>query len=258
MKQLTSYIQRKRESQPILLMTHVVYGYPTIPESLEIMEMLLKEGVELLEVQFPFSDPVADGPVITEACHVALEQKVTLNQCIEDISALANTYPESRVLLMSYLNPLIQIGFDHLAEKLSPSISGMIIPDLPIDHKALATPLTDKEIPIIWIVTPGMEPSRIQKITDQAAGMLYCVSRAGVTGQTNSPIDSLESYLNSIRALTPLPLAVGFGISTREDVAMLENKADVAIVGSALLRAFHAGGIKQVKRSLLELKGSNA
>ena len=91
MKQLTSFIQRKRENQPILLMTHVVYGYPTIPESLEIMEMLLKEGVELLEVQFPFSDPVADGPVITEACHVALEQKVTLNQCIEDISVLANT-----------------------------------------------------------------------------------------------------------------------------------------------------------------------
>ena len=129
MNDLQQFIQKTREHKSHLLMTHVVYGYPTIDKSLRLMQLMLDKGVELLEVQFPFSDPVADGPTITVACHHALAQRPELSQCIKDISALADHNPKSKVLLMSYLNPLLQIGFEPLAQQMSHALSGIIIPD---------------------------------------------------------------------------------------------------------------------------------
>lgn len=259
MNTLTSFIQKQRQNKPLLMMTHVVYGYPTIEKSLEIMGVMLENGVEILEVQFPFSDPVADGPTITTACHHALEQNPTLTQCIKDIKKLAQQHPQSRMLLMSYLNPLLQPGFESLAEQMGDDIVGIIIPDLPIDHHTMLTPLTNKGISPIWLITPDMHEDRIRLVTEQARGMLYCVSRSGVTGQQatgeeSTKMQHMQRYLKTVRQFTSLPLAVGFGINTREDIAALKGHADVAIVGSAFLNAFNNEGLHGVLKKLNELR----
>jgi len=252
MNPLQQYIQDGRESKSHLLMTHVVYGYPTIEKSLDIMQLMLDKGVELLEVQFPFSDPVADGPTITTACHHALEQQPDLTACINDISQLARNNPASRVLLMSYLNPLLQVGFDNLAELLVENISGLIIPDLPIDHASMLKPVQEKNVSPIWLITPDMRDQRIRLITQQASGMLYCVSRSGVTGQTGSEMLGIQQYLARVRKFTTLPLGVGFGINTASDLQSLEGHADIAIVGSAFLNAFNQTGLPGVTSKLQE------
>jgi tryptophan synthase alpha chain len=250
---LQKFIIDERETKSHLLMTHVVYGYPTIDKSLEIMQLMLDAGVELLEVQFPFSDPVADGPTITTACHVALEQRPELTQCLKDISELAVQNPDSRVLLMSYLNPLLQIGFEQLADKMEPSIIGLIIPDLPIDHSLMLAPLLEKDIAPIWLITPDMPEERIQQVCEQATGMLYCVSRSGVTGQTNDVMMDLKDHLARVRQFTSLPLGVGFGINTSKDIGVVKGYADIAIVGSAFLNAFNRKGMKGISDKLKEL-----
>ena len=254
MNSLQQFIQEERQSKPLILMTHVVYGYPSISESLEIMKVMLDGGVELLEVQFPFSDPVADGPVITTACHHALRHEPDLQQCILDIAALAEGYPNSRMLLMSYLNPLLQFGFEKLAIALKPTISGMIIPDLPIDHAVMLAPVKQQGIAPIWLTTPDMSQERIASVAEHGCGMLYCVSRSGVTGQSDSKIQGLSEYLKRVRRCTELPLGVGFGINSASDVAALKGHADIAIVGSAFLNAYNEAGLVGVTSKLVELR----
>lgn len=253
MNPLQKFIQDERETKSHLLMTHVVYGYPSIEKSLEIMQLMLDQGVELLEVQFPFSDPVADGPTITTACHHALEHKPDLTRCISDIAQLAENNPASRVLLMSYLNPLLQVGFENLAEQLAGNILGLIIPDLPIDHASMLKPIEEKNVSPIWLITPDMTDQRIRMITEQASGMLYCVSRSGVTGQTGSALSGMQQYLARVRKFTNLPLGVGFGINSADDLQSLEGHADIAIVGSAFLNAFNQHGLPGVTSKLTEL-----
>jgi tryptophan synthase alpha chain len=253
MNALQTFIEDERKTKAHLLMTHVVYGYPTVQKSLEIMQLMLDKGVELLEVQFPFSDPVADGPTITTACHHALEQEPTLEQYLKDISQLAKRNPDSRVLIMSYLNPLLQLGFDELALQIDGVIAGLIIPDLPIDHASMVSPLAERGIPIIWLITPDMSEERTSLICDKATGMLYCVSRSGVTGQASSKMLGLQQYISHIRNFTDLPLGVGFGINTSDDLKSVSGHADVAIVGSAFLNAYNQGGIDGLSGKLAEL-----
>lgn len=255
MNRLEQFIVNERENKSHLTMTHVVYGYPTIEKSLEIMQLMLDEGVELLEVQFPFSDPVADGPTITTACHVALEQRPELPQCLKDITQLAIENPESRVLLMSYLNPLLQLGFDALAEQMNQHIVGLIIPDLPIDHASMIKPLLAKDIAPIWLITPDMSDERIQTVSQQATGMLYCVSRSGVTGQASAGMLGLKEHLARVRQFTSLPLGVGFGINSAADINVVKGHADIAIVGSAFLNAFNQEGMQGIQHKLKELMG---
>lgn len=262
--QLSNFIQKRvQDYQAPAAMTHVIYGYPSIQESLVWMEALLSQGVDILEVQFPFSDPVADGPTIVHACHKALKNTPNLSQCLHDISNLASIYPNSKILFMSYLNPVYRFGIrEFVAAASKANISGLIIPDLPIeqacDYKAFCQ---QYKIAPIWLITPATPKTRVKMISEQASEMLYCVSRSGVTGQkgneaTSTPKNneySLANYLASIREHTPpshagngpISLAVGFGIHTPQQVAELANIAEVAIVGSALLEAYERGGVTE-------------
>lgn len=262
MSPLQTFIRQQREDKPILLMTHVVYGYPSIDASLALMRNLLSEGVELLEVQFPFTDPSADGPSILHACHQALTQRPTLARCLEDIARLAQEFPASRMLLMSYLNPLYRYGLERLPQDAAAAgIAGFIIPDLPLE---LADPFRHScvkaRIEPIWMLTPETPAPRMQQICMAASGMLYCVSRRGVTGSdnaqklTSSKELPLEDYLALIRADTALPLAVGFGIRTRAQVRALHSQADIAVVGSGLLDAFNQGGAPAVVELVRSLR----
>ncbi|ADZ92108.1 tryptophan synthase subunit alpha [Marinomonas mediterranea] len=248
MSQLANYINAKRESKPILSMTHVVYGYPTVEESLTWMGTLLENGADFIEVQFPFSDPVADGPTIVAACHKALEQTLSVEQCLKDIGQLAKKYPESRLVLMSYLNPMYRYGLDKLVERCAEEgILGLILPDLPYEQAGGLRAACDKHgIDPVWLVTPVTPKDRMAFLASNAQGFLYCVARSGVTGNSNHDGEGaqteLQHYLASIQSDSSAPLGVGFGLRRREQIKELEGHADIAILGSALLDAYNQGG----------------
>ncbi|RNF53074.1 tryptophan synthase subunit alpha [Marinomonas hwangdonensis] len=248
MSQLAAFIEEKRQTKPILSMTHVVYGYPSVEESLDWMARLMKEGVDFIEVQFPFSDPVADGPSIVAACHKALEQKLDVETCLSQLGKLANDYPNSRIVLMSYLNPMYRFGMDKLAKRAAEeNIVGLILPDLPMEQ---ATAYKDackaNNIDPVWLVTPVTPPDRLAMLASNASGFLYCVARSGVTGHSSHEgkvkQTSLDDYLAQIKQHASAPLGVGFGLRERAQIEQLIGKADIAILGSALLDAYNKGG----------------
>lgn len=251
MTPLAKFVHKQREEKPILAMTHVIYGYPSVEESIECMAELLAAGVDLLEVQFPFSDPVADGPAIVHACHKALEQPLTVANCLNTLGQLQADYPASRILLMSYLNPMYRFGLEHLVDQAAANhIAGLIIPDLPYEQAHSYTAHCQQQnIEPIWLVTPATPKERLGFLASKSDGLLYCVSRSGVTGQTTKSEHSLKDYLAEIGAHTETPLAVGFGIRAPEQVQELIGLADIAIVGSALLEAFNRGGKTEVVKT---------
>lgn len=255
MNSLQRFIEQQRTEKPILLMTHVIYGYPTVADSLQLMSDLLANGVELLEVQFPFSDPVADGPAITEACHDALHGEPQLEQCLIDLAKLKVLFPDSRILLMSYLNPLYQYGLERLTQTARGVVSGFIVPDLPLQMGAdFARDCATSDISMIWLTTPDISDERLSEVAAAANGMLYCVSRRGVTGGHTEQSDGLTGYINRVREYVSVPLGVGFGIQSHDDVAALEGIADIAILGSALLRAYKKSGSDEVIKLITSLR----
>lgn len=248
MSKLAAFIEKKRQEKPILSMTHVVYGYPTVQESLDWMERLMQEGVDFIEVQFPFSDPVADGPSIVAACHKALEQTLDVETCLTQLGELAKGFPESRIVLMSYLNPMYRYGLEKLAKRAAEeNILGLILPDLPIEQSATYQAACDKyQVDPIWLVTPVTPKDRLAMLAGQASGFLYCVARSGVTGNSvheeKSKTTSLDDYLAEIKDHASAPIGVGFGLRERAQIEQLIGKADIAILGSALLDAYNKGG----------------
>lgn len=248
MSQLADFIQQKRQVKPILSMTHVVYGYPTRQQSLAWMTRLLTEGVDFIEVQFPFSDPVADGPSIVAACHKALEQTLTVEDFLTDMGVLARDFPDSRIVLMSYLNPMYRYGLDKLAKRAAEiNMPGLIIPDLPIELSAdYIAACEANHIDPIWLVTPVTPKERLEMLASKASGFLYCVARSGVTGHSNhegkGSTTSVDDYLAHIKAHAKAPMGVGFGLRERHQIEALIGKADIAILGSALLDAYNQGG----------------
>ncbi|MCV2402244.1 tryptophan synthase subunit alpha [Marinomonas sp. C2222] len=258
MSQLATFIDKKRQKKPILAMTHVVYGYPSVQESLDWMARLMEEGVDFIEVQFPFSDPVADGPSIVAACHRALEQKLDVDTCLSQLGKLAKDFPESRIVLMSYLNPMYRFGLEKLAKRAAEeNILGLILPDLPIEQSATyRTACEANNIDPVWLVTPATPKDRLTMLAGQASGFLYCVARSGVTGHSShegksherksheekDQTNQLDDYLAEINSHANAPIGVGFGLRERSQIEQLTGKADIAILGSALLDAYNEGG----------------
>jgi len=253
MSKLEQFILKQKETSltepnKTLAMTHVVYGYPSVQESIMWMEDLLTIGVELLEVQFPFSDPVADGETIVNACHSALINDFTMQNCLAHLATLSHKFPNSKILLMSYLNPIFKIGIDNFVEQAAQSnVSGIIIPDLSVEnaseyqHACLAN-----EIEPIWLVTPNTPSDRLKMIAQKATGLLYCVSRSGVTGGgPQNPDRNLNDYLSEIKRYTDTPLAIGFGIRDKAQIDAVSKYADVAIIGSALLEKYDDSGAQK-------------
>ena len=258
MSQLTQFIHQQRQQKSILAMTHVVYGYPSVEESLQWMARLMAEGVDFIEVQFPFSDPVADGPSIVAACHQALQQELDVETCLVQLGELAKQYPDSRIVLMSYLNPMYRYGLEKLAQRAAEeNILGIILPDLPIEQAGVfREACQENNIDPIWLVTPATPTDRLAMLANQSQGFLYCVARSGVTGNSDYKSHkeaSLEGYLASIKQHTSTPLGVGFGLREREHIEQLSGQADIAIIGSALLDAYNDGGQENAIELIIKL-----
>jgi tryptophan synthase alpha chain len=253
---LEAEIRRLRRDKEILLMTHIVLGYPSFDASRRIVEQMVRAGVDLMELQIPFSEPIADGPVILHANQKALAAGSTVDRCLEVASVLAHEFPIP-FLIMSYFNVAFVRGVERFSQELrQANLQGAIIPDLPHEEGAATlAALAAQGIEPIFLFSPNTSDQRMQQIAKLARGFVYCVARKGVTGQ-KTEFASLDAYLARCRAATRLPLALGFGVKQRADVAALTGKVDIAVIGSETIRLIDERGIGAVAPFIASLRAA--
>jgi tryptophan synthase alpha chain len=252
---LESYIRKRLEKKDILLMTHTVLGYPSMKESFNIIETMAAAGVDLIELQIPFSEPMADGPVILRANQEALKRGAGVEGCLEVAEKAARSFPIP-FLLMTYYNIPFCYGVDaFVASMAERGLRGAIIPDLPVEegHDYLKAMQRQNLSPVLMF-SPTTSTMRMEQISSFGQGFIYCVARKGVTGAETALSDDLSFYLGRCRKATSLPLAVGFGIKDRQDVDFLKGKADIAVIGTRTIRLMEEEGSASVGEFLRGLQ----
>ncbi|MCL5736629.1 MAG: tryptophan synthase subunit alpha [Actinobacteria bacterium] len=218
-----------------LLMPYAVGGYPDMESCARILRTYREAGADLIEIGIPFSDPLADGPVIQAASTVALARGVRPGDVLELAARAASE--GARIVLLSYLNTILAFGPERFFAKCGQSgVLGVVVPDLPVEEAAeLQAQAKEWSVDMILLVAPTSTDARLRRITAAASGFIYCVSTTGVTGARATLRSDLPSFLERVRQYTKLPLAVGFGVSTVEQVAAVAAYADGVIIGSALV-----------------------
>ncbi|MBI5556353.1 MAG: tryptophan synthase subunit alpha [Deltaproteobacteria bacterium] len=231
----------------ILLMTHIVLGYPSLDINRQVIAQMAANGVDLIEMQIPFSEPMADGPVIVKANQQAIENGITVRGCLDFAREMTTTHAIP-FLFMTYYNILFKFGVEKfLREAKEINIKGFIIPDLPPEEGEEFFVLADKYgIAPIMIFAPTSTAARMQELSRFGRGFIYCAARKGVTGKQTDFDGEFNDYLGRCRANTGLPLAVGFGISRKEDVDYLTGKADIAVIGTKTINLVEEKGIAAV------------
>jgi len=249
MTRLEDHIQRRLRQKEILLMTHTVLGHPTLEDSFRIIETMVDAGVDLMELQIPFSEPMADGPVIVRANQEALKRGITVQECLNLASQAARSFPIP-FLIMTYYNIPFCYGVDHfISDMAEKGLYGAIIPDLPVEEgNGYLKAMEQKGLCPVLMFAPTTSDERMRRIGASARGFVYCVARKGVTGADTVFSHDLTSYLGRCRNASRLPLAVGFGIKDREDVGFLKGKADIAVIGTQTIRLREEKGIEAVGR----------
>jgi len=245
--QLESYIRDKLKEKGILLMTHIVLGYPSFKDCFEIVRAMVEAGVDLVELQIPFSDPMADGPVILRANQRALEEGATVQACLDFAQEVTRTF-SIPFLFMSYYNILFKYGVSCFVSAMAKrNIRGAIIPDLPPEEGNEYLEAMEKyNLSPIFIFSPTSPESRMKYIASFARGFIYCVARKGVTGANTDFSGELSEYLARCRKATLLPLALGFGVKGKSDIDYLKKKTDIAVVGTQTLKILENEGIGAV------------
>lgn len=216
---------------------YVMAGDPDAATALEILKGLPAAGADVIELGFPFSDPVAEGPTIQRASQRALAGKMTLNGTLDLARAFREGDQDTPLILMGYLNPLVNKGFAAFAtEAAAAGVDGLIVVDCPPEE---ADPLSDAleaaGLSLIRLATPTTDDARLQTVIRRTSGFVYYVSVAGVTGVKEADADAVRPAVERLRAAAGLPVAVGFGIRTPERAAQVARVADAAVVGSVLV-----------------------
>ncbi|MFP5211878.1 MAG: tryptophan synthase subunit alpha [Acidobacteriota bacterium] len=241
---IESYVRSRLKEKDILLMTHIVAGYPSFEDSYRIVEAMVEAGVDLIELQIPFSEPIADGPVILHANQKALAAGATVKQCLDFAAKVTKAF-DIPFLFMSYYNILFRYGVERFASAMvEAGVRGAIVPDLPPEEgEAYIEAMQRHGLAPIYIFSPTTPDDRMRYLASHGRGFVYCVARKGVTGLDTSFSDQLGTYLGRCRTATDLPLALGFGVKDRGDVEFLKGKADIAVIGTQTIRLMEQGGI---------------
>ena len=257
MTPLEAYIRQRRQHKKLLLMTHAVVGYPSLDANMAMLEAMQRAEVDLVELQLPFSEPIADGSVFVRANQRALEAGLHRERYFTFMQRAASAF-DFKILLMGYYNSVLQMGHDSFCACLAEhGGSGFIIADLPPEESGDLLHHADTyQLAPIVLMTPTNSMSRLQEIARHARGFVYCVARKGVTGKQTQLDNSLEGFLARCRGATSLPLALGFGLRTGADLRRLHGLADIGIIGTALLAAWEQGGAEQYEALLQDLRAA--
>lgn len=253
---LTAAFAARKASGTPAFVAFLTAGYPNLAITVPAMVAMERAGVDVIEVGVPFSDPMADGGTIAKANQGALENGVSLAWTLQTVKEARAAGVKAPIVLMGYLNPLLQYGEARLAvDAAAAGVSGFIIVDLlPEDAGVLNGHLKAAGLAFIPLVAPTTDNSRLAAIGAIASAFIYCVSVTGVTGaRTELPTD-LPAFVERVRKGIPhVPLAVGFGLSTRAHVDAVGNLADGVVIGSAIVRALEDGGVPALEKLLADV-----
>jgi len=205
---------------------------------------MVEAGVDLMELQIPFSEPMADGPVILKANQQALENGSTVKKCFEFAEKVSREFPIP-FFVMSYANILYKYGMEAFSDRMARmDLKGVIVPDLPPEEGGdYIRAMQKNNLSPIYIFSPETSDDRLAYLSRFASGFVYCLARKGVTGKDTVFSEDLSAYLSRCRNATSLPLAVGFGVKDKADVSYLEGRADIAVIGSQTIRIVEEKGV---------------
>lgn len=237
MNRIERKFQELRQNDEKALVGFITAGDPDVEQSCVIMSAMCEAGLDILELGIPFSDPTADGPAIQRSSARALAHHINLAQVLEMIRRLRKktTLP---IILFGYYNPILQYGADRFCtDARAAGADGVLVVDLPPEESAeLTHGQRAAEFPLIRLIAPTTPAERMHRIAESADGFLYLISKIGVTGSDGLDIDDIAARTASVKAVTELPVCVGFGISTAKDVRSIAAVADGVVIGSAFER----------------------
>lgn len=270
MNRMDAVFERLKQQNETALIPFLTVGDPDLETTLDIIDQLEAAGADIVELGVPYSDPLADGPVIQRASERALKGKVTIRSCMQVALTARERGSRLPFILFTYYNPVLQMGLDPFFEEVvAHGISGLIIPDLPIEEAAeIRQRARQADVHLIPLVAPTSH-ERIASIVKDATGFIYCVSSLGVTGERADFFAGIEDFLNTVKTYSNVPIAIGFGISSREQVARFSSICDGVVVGSAIVRQIESNipllekqesreeGLLQIRKFVAQLKGTS-
>ncbi len=245
---------RLRGEQRAALISYITAGDPQPTATVELMRLIVAAGADAVELGVPFSDPMADGPVIQRASERALAHGVSIGDVLKMVAEFREYRSDVPVILMGYLNPIEVMGYGNFAEHAADAgVDGIITVDMPPEEAGdLDAALTTRGIDSIYLLAPTTVPERVRMICDRASGFVYYVSLRGVTGAGHINVAEVEDHVRGIKTRCTLPVGVGFGIDNPQAAAEMARFADAVIVGSAVVRRIEQadGDMRQIHQSL--------
>jgi len=257
MSRLDTTFDKLKVERRKALMPYLPLGYPTLETSCQLIRAAAEAGADVIELGVPFSDPLADGPVIQHATHVALQNGITLAKCFEFAREAREWGVTIPLVLMGYYNPLLDFGLEVCARAAQASgVDGFIVPDMPPEEaSALDAACRAYDLDLIFLAAPTSTQERLRIIADATRGFLYLVSVTGVTGARDQVAAGLGEFVGRVRAITSKPICVGFGIASVESARDVADVADGVIVGSALVsRIGNDNAVKAARTFISELR----
>ena len=246
-----------KENNKTALIPFITAGDPQRDVTVPLMHTLVEQGADIIELGVPFSDPMADGPVIQRASERALENNMSLRDVLEVVTEFRKTNSATPVVLMGYLNPIEIMGYEAFAAAAQAAgVDGVLTVDIPPEEgNDLINAMRAHELDPIYLLAPTSTEERIRKITSTASGFVYYVSLKGVTGAANLDVDAVSAKLDAIRQTTEMPVGVGFGIKDAATAKAMAAIADAVVVGSAIVQRVedNAGNTAAILTSVGEL-----
>lgn len=248
---------RSSKNKRAAFVPFLVAGYPDLQATDKMIDILVEEGADLLELGVPFSDALADGPVIQMASEQASRTISSIEQVIDFAASVKRRHPGLPIVLFTYFNPIFKLGIDNFAKKArAAGVAAALVVDLPpeeSDHYQAC--MKEYDVKTVFLASPTTDPKRIPLIAKASTGFIYYVSRTGVTGVQSELSRTLETEISRLRALTDRPIAVGFGISKGEHAKTVAQLGDAVVVGSAFVKimAAHANNIAQMSNEVRAL-----
>src|SRR6266540_1687524 len=237
MSRISQTFEHLQKTHERALIPYVTAGDPDLEMTKTLVREMVRRGGDIIEIGVPFSDPLADGPIIQRASQRALQRGTTLRKILQTVSELRHEV-DVPLVLMTYYNPVLRYGEEaFVADALDAGVDGIIVPDLPPEEgQSLMELAIDTPLEMIFLAAPTSTSARLALISEASRGFIYYVSRLGTTGVRDQLADDLQMMLAKVRASTDKPVAVGFGVSTPEHVRLVAKMADGVVVASAILR----------------------
>mgnify|MGYP002855355157 CR=1 FL=1 len=244
MNRIEAKMQERQAAGEKAFITYMTAGLPDMQGCMELLKAQEEAGVDVVELGIPFSDPIADGPVIQDASYRSILKGTNLRMVFDAVEQVRNEGCEVPILFMLYYNTVLHYGEEAFVKKCKEiGVDGLIVPDLPYEEQAQLTRyMEDEEGPILIQLVSPISGKRIGKIVEGARGFIYCVSGMGVTGQGGEFYASINEYLQSVKDVAKIPVMMGFGIRTAEDIAPMKSIVDGAIVGSHFIELMEKSG----------------